>query len=162
MYAMNKEKCKKIIKKQKLNGAKECAYLAVFVALLIAAQVVFALVPGVEIVTVLFIAYAFVLGWGRGMLAATAFSLLRQFIFGMNANVLVLYLVYFNFLTLVFGLLGKMIKKPFKFLPLIIVLACVCTALFTMLDSPVSMILLSIDTVPMELSIMNFRLNPLP
>ena len=57
-----------------LRAAKECAYLAVFVALLIAAQFVFSFLPGVEIVTVLFVGYAFVFGVKRGMLAATAFS----------------------------------------------------------------------------------------
>ena len=137
MYAMNDKKQQNTSKNKRANTAntaKECAYLAVFVALVIAAQAVFAFVPGVEIVTVLFIAYAFVFGWGRGMVAATAFSLLRQMLFGLSPNVLVLYLVYFNFLTAVFGLLGKAIKRPVLFLPIIILCGCVCTAGFTLFD----------------------------
>ena len=134
MYAMNDKKQQNSSKNKRANTAKECAYLAVFVALVIAAQAVLAFVPGVEVVTVLFIAYAFVFGWGRGMIAATAFSLLRQMLFGLTPNVLVLYLVYFNFLTAVFGLLGKAIKRPVLFLPIIILCGCVCTAGFTLFD----------------------------
>ena len=61
-----------------VRSAKECAYLALFVALQIAAQLLFSALPGVEIVTLLFISYSFVFGVRRGTLAATAFALLRQ------------------------------------------------------------------------------------
>ena len=135
MYAMNKNTQGQINKKKAVNTAKECAYIAVFVALVIAAQVVLAAVPGVELVTVLFVPYAFVFGWKRGMAAATTFSLLRQFVFGVYPTVLVLYLVYFNILTLSFGLLGRKIKNPVRAFPLLVVVACVSTACFTMLDN---------------------------
>ena len=69
------------------NTAREIANLAVFVALVLAAQFLFSFVAGVEIVTVLFVTYAFTFGIRRGMLAATAFSLLRMFIFGVFFNV---------------------------------------------------------------------------
>ena len=118
-----------------LGTAKECAFIAVFVAVLITVQLVLSFVPGVKLVTVLFVAYSFVFSWKRGMISATIFSLLRQIIFGFYPTVLILYLVYFNLLTLCFGLLGKAIKRVGVFLPVIVVVACVCTAIFTMFDN---------------------------
>ena len=132
---MNKEKMDKKAKKRLAHSAKECAYLAVFVALTIAAQFALSALPSVEIVTVLFCAYAFTFGIKRGMLAATAFSLLRQLLFGFYPTVLILYLTYYNFLASVFGFLGNKMKKPLRFLPLLIVCACVCTVCFTMFDN---------------------------
>ena len=88
------------------SSAKELAYISVFVALLIAVQLILSFIPGVELVTVLFVAYSFSMGVRRGMLAATTFSLLRQLDFGFFPTVLVLYLIYFNLLCLLFGLLG--------------------------------------------------------
>ena len=77
------------------HSAKECAYLAVFVAVTIALQALLAVVPGLELVTVMFVAYSFTMGAKRGVVAAVAFSLLRQFLFGIYPKVLVLYLLYF-------------------------------------------------------------------
>lgn len=126
-------------KKAKKNiwarSAKECAYLAVFVALLIGAQLPLAAIPGVEIVTLLFISYSFVFGICRGMLAATAFSMLRQFVFSFSPTVLVLYLVYYNFLSAVFGGFGHIVKRPLVCLWWLTAAACVCTVCFTLFDN---------------------------
>ena len=81
-------------KLEKFRSAKELAYLSLFVALTISVQWALTALPGVELVTVLFVSYAFAFGKGRGMVAATAFSLLRQLVFGLYPNVLVLYLAY--------------------------------------------------------------------
>ena len=118
-----------------VRSAKECAYLAVFVALLIAAQLVFSAVPGVEVVTVLLVCYAFVFGVRRGVAVAIAFALLRQIVFGFQPTVLVLYLVYFPALTAAFGGFGHAVKKPLYSLWWLVLVACVCTASFTMLDN---------------------------
>ena len=118
-----------------LRSAKECACIAVFVALVIAAQLLLAMVPGVEVVTVLFVAYAFTFGIRRGMIAATAFALLRQMAFGFFPTVLVLYLVYYNALAAVFGGLGRVVKRPLFSLWWLLLVACVCTASFTMIDN---------------------------
>lgn len=115
--------------------AKDCAYVAVFVALVMAAQLVLSSVPGVEVVTVLFVTFAFTFGVTKGVFAATAFSLLRQILFGFYPKVLVLYLVYYNLLCLTFGLLGKKIKDPQKGLLWIVLAACVGTVCFTLLDN---------------------------
>ena len=124
--------------KHRANTAKECAYLAVFVAVVITAQMALSFVPGVEIVTVLFVTYSFVTGWKRGMIAATAFAFLRQIVFGFFPTVLILYLIYYNLLALGFGLLGGKLQNPKKNLPLIVGLACVGTVLFTLTDDIVT------------------------
>lgn len=121
-------------KQKKIHVGKECAYLAVFVALVIAAQLCLSAVAGVEVVTVLFAAYAFTFGAGRGMLAATAFSLLRMLVFGFLPQVLVLYLLYYNAFTLLFGALGERLEEPLKRLWLLILLACIATLIFSALD----------------------------
>ncbi len=136
---MNGENCQNpTIKKRVKKGARsarECAYLAAFVALLIAAQLALSFVPGVEIVTVLFVAYSLVMGVRRSMLAATAFSILRGFVFGFFPTVLLLYLIYFNLLALCFGLIGRKWQVGIKTLPFLIAVACFCTVCFTMLDN---------------------------
>lgn len=122
-------------KKRTVHSAKECAFLAVFVALVIAVQLCLAAIPGVELVTVLFLAYAYVMGAKRGIIAATVFTILRQLLFGFTPVVFCLYIVYFNSFTLLFGLLGKKWKNNVRALPYLVVLACVCTACFTLLDN---------------------------
>lgn len=122
-------------KKGLAASAKECAYIAVFVAFTIAAQLALSFIPGVEIVTVLFVSFSYAFGIKRGMAAATAFSLLRQIVFGFYPVVLVLYLVYYDALAAVCGALGRSKKKGTERLPQTIVTACVCTVGFTMLDN---------------------------
>ena len=139
MYGLHTDKTRKNkVKTATARSAKECAFLAVFVAVVIALQLALSAIPGVELVTVLFVTYAYVFGWKRGMAAATTFALLRQLLFGFFPTVLILYLIYYNFLTLLFGLLGKKIKFTYKFLPLLVVIACVCTLLFTVLDGVIT------------------------
>ena len=116
-------------------SAKECAYLAAFVALVIALQLAFSAVPGVELVTVCFVSYSFAMGAKRGMIAATAFTLVRQLIFGFFATVLILYLVYFNLLALTFGLLGTRASIKRRHLIWLIIIACLGTAFFTVFDN---------------------------
>jgi hypothetical protein len=132
---MNDKNGQNSTKRKQRAIAKNCAYIAVFVALTIAAQLCFAAIPGVELVTVLFVTFSFAFGCRSGMIAATAFSLLRQLVFGFSATVLLLYLIYFNLLALLFGFLGKYISLRVKCVPLLTVIACVCTIGFTMLDN---------------------------
>ena len=47
----------------------------------------------------------------------------------------ILYLLYYNLLSLCFGLLGKKVKAPLKWLPLIVIIACVCTVCFSLIDN---------------------------
>ena len=117
------------------NLGKDCAYIGVFVALTITAQLCLSFLPGIEVVTVLFVTFSFAFGCRRGMAAATAFSLLRQLVFGVSTTVLVLYLIYYNLLALLFGFLGRWQKVTLPKLILFTALACVCTVCFTMLDN---------------------------
>lgn len=119
-------------------SAKECAFVAVFVALVIAAQLALSAVPGVEVVTLLFVAYAFTFGVRRGMAAATAFALLRQLVFGFYPTVFLLYVVYYNLLAATFGWLGGRVQNPVKRLWLVVLVACVCTVCFTLIDNVIS------------------------
>ena len=119
--------------RQKLG--KDCAYIGVFVALTITTQLCLSFLPGVELVTALFVAFAFAFGCQRGIAAATVFSLLRHVVCGFYPTVLVLYLIYYNLLCLLFGFLGRWSRlTPQKVLWLTAV-ACVCTICFTMLDN---------------------------
>ncbi len=138
MYAMNDKKEKKTSKNSPLKTGRECAYLAVFVALVIAAQLALSVVPAVEVVTLLFVAYSSVFGARRGMLAATAFSLLRQLVFGFYPTVLIVYLLYYNLLTVCFGALGKGGETKGNTLWKYVIVACVCTVCFTLLDNVVT------------------------
>ena len=123
----NRESWKKIA-----GSAKELAYMATFTALLIASQLVLSAIPGVELVTVLCVAYAYVFGFRRGMVVATVFSVLRQLVFGFFPVVLILYLVYFNLLTFLFGKLGE--RKKWK-LFWVVLFACGCTLFFHVFDN---------------------------
>lgn len=129
------ERKKPSLKRAVVKTSKETAYIAVFVALVIAAQLALAFVPGVEVVTLLFVSYAFAFGVRRGVCAATAFALLRQIVFGIYPTVLLLYLVYYNLLAAIFGLLGRRVKRPARNLWWLVVVACLCTVLFTMIDN---------------------------
>lgn len=124
--------------RKKIKWGRECAYIAVFVALLIAAQFCLAMIVGVEVVTLLFVTYAFAFGWKRGIISAVAFSLLRQLVFGFFPQVLCLYLVYYPLLTLFFGLLGKDKTATPKELVSVVLFACLGTLLFSLLDLGIS------------------------
>ncbi len=121
-----------------LTTAKECAYVAVFTALLIGAQWVLSAIPNIEVVTTLFICYAFSFGVRRGMICATAFSLLRQFVFGFFPTVLILYLVFYNAMAILFGAFGKTRMRGMKLLLFTLPIACICTACFTVLDTVIT------------------------
>lgn len=133
---MKKERREKNAKALAIRSAKESAYIALFVALLISSQLLLSFFVGVELVTVLLISFSYAFGIRMGGAAATAFSLLRGFVFGFFPNVLILYLIYFNAITLLFGFLGKIkfCKKAWRFIPFVAT-ACLCTAAFTMLDN---------------------------
>ena len=57
-----------------------------------------------------------------------------MFLFGFFPNVLVLYLIYYNLLALVFACLGKRVKNPMRVLWWLVLVACFCSACFTLLD----------------------------
>ena len=119
-----------------MKTAKEITVIGLFVALLIGGQFVLSGISGIEIVTVLIVSFCFYFGVFRGVIVATAFSLLRCFIFGFFPNVIVLYLIFYNLVAIIFGLLGKAFNKSanLKKLIIIVLLAIGVTVLFTVLD----------------------------
>ena len=121
-------------------GAKKIILPSVFTALLIGGQFVLSGISGVEVVTVLLLTFTYKYGIKQGLLVANAFSLLRCFVFGFMPNVIILYLVYYNLFVIVFGLLGKAFKSEYgvKKHAIIIAVAIVMTALFTILDNVIT------------------------
>ena len=119
-----------------IRSAKEVARTAVFVAAVIGSQYALSAVPFVEVVSLLFICYAFVFGVVRGVVAAVAFALLRQLLFGFYPVVLILYCVHFSCLSLVFGGLKRFCPwKGWRLLVIAVSAAVVCTVAFTLLDN---------------------------
>ena len=120
-----------------MNSAKKIILPGVFTALLIGGQLALSGISGIEVVTVLLLTFVYRYGIGQGLLVANAFSLLRCFIFGFMPNVIVLYLIYYNFFVLVFGFIGKVFKHEYSVKKHIIVLfvAVIMTALFTIIDN---------------------------
>ena len=125
------------------NSAKECAYIGVFIAAVIATQAALSVAVGIELVTVLFAAYAYTFGVRRGVIAATAFSLLRILIFGFSLPALILYLIYYNVFALAMGMLARVVKNPLKGLFFIVLAVSICTVCFTLLDDIITPLYLS-------------------
>lgn len=119
-----------------MKSAKEITTISLFVALLIGGQFALSGISGIEIVTVLFTSFCFYFGVLRGSVVATAFSLLRCFIFGFFPNIITLYLIYYNLVALIFGLLGNVFLRKVNVKKLIVVTlsAVLCTVFFTALD----------------------------
>ncbi len=106
------------------SPAARIAYIALMTALLTCGQAAFAFVPGVEIVTLLLVCFSSAFGVRDGVIAAAAFSLLRNFLWGFYPVVILLYLIYFPLLAAVFGLLGR-IKDEFFDRPPLLLAICV-------------------------------------
>ena len=122
-----------------MKTAKDIALIGVFTAMLIGGQLVLSGIAGVEVVTVLLLAFSYYFGIIRGLFVANVFSILRCFIFGFFPTVIILYLVYYNLFVIVFGLMGKRFKELNLKIHIIIVLAAVfMTVFFTVLDDIIS------------------------
>ena len=126
-----------------MKTAKEISIISVFVALLISGQLALSAVSGIEIVTALTVSFFYFFGLKRGLIVATAFSLLRCIIFGFIVNVVILYLIYYNLLALVIWLASKALKSQTKIKDIIIVtaIAVVMTVLFTIIDNVLSLVM---------------------
>lgn len=132
----NREKTTRV---RVLLSAREIAAAAVMCALLLTVQYVLSFVPGVELVTALFLAFCVFFGRRCGVLTATAFSLLRCFLFGFYPNVIVLYLIYFNVFALFFGWLGER-RRPVAVLvcPILLFILAAGALALALCDLPVS------------------------
>ena len=127
-----------------MRTAKDIAFTAMMTAILVAAQLALGMVQGVEVVTVLFLSFCVTLGVRRGMLVANTFSLARCLLFGFFPTAVVLYVVYYNLFAVVFGSVGKAIRKlsDVKRLIILVAAAVVMTAVFTLLDDIITPLML--------------------
>ena len=125
------------------RGAGYVAVVAVFTALLLAAQYALWFVKGVEVVTVLLLVFSYRFGVRCGVLSAVAFSLLRCLLFGFFPNVVLLYLLYYPLFAACFGVFGNALHRRtgVGVQMLLTVLAVLFTALFTLLDDAVTPLL---------------------
>ena len=130
-------------KQSALRGVGYVAVVAVFTALLLAAQYALWFVKGVELVTVLLLVFSYRFGVRCGVLSAVAFSLLRCLLFGFFPNVVLLYLFYYPLFAACFGLLGNALHRRtgVRVQMLLTVLAVLFTALFTLLDDALTPLL---------------------
>ena len=113
---------------------------ALMVALLISVQFCLSFVYGAELVTVLFVSFCYVYGVRKGLIVATVFSIARCIIFGFFVNVIILYLVYYNFVAIIFGLLNKH-KKVFSVVaPLLLLFVAILCLYYAICGVPISLI----------------------
>ena len=127
-------------KQSALRGVGYVAVVAVFTALLLAAQYALWFAKGVEAVTVLLLVFSYRFGVRCGVLSAVAFSLLRCLLFGFFPNVVLLYLIYYPLFAACFGGVGNALRRraDLKTQLLLTALAVLFTALFTLLDDAVT------------------------
>lgn len=124
-----------------MRTAREIAICALAAALLIAVQIALSFLPGVELVTAVFLAFCYTFGRRSGVVTATAFSLLRCFVFGFYPSVVALYLIYYNLFALLFGGLGERNKPlPPWLAPAILLFLAAASALLACLRLPVSIL----------------------
>lgn len=130
-----------------MKKTKEIALIGVYTALLIGGQVALSAISGVEVVSVLLASFALHYGIKRGMLVATAFSLLRCLVFGFFPNVIILYLIYYNLFATAFGALGKRYKREMnpKRHVFIVAVGVAFTILFTLLDNVITPLYYGLD-----------------
>ena len=127
-------------KQSALRGVGYVAVVAVFTALLLAAQYALWFVKGGGAVTVLLLVFSYRFGVRGGGLSAVAFSLLRCLLFGFFPNVVLLYLIYYPLFAACFGGLGNALRRraDLKTQLFLTALAVLFTALFTLLDDAVT------------------------
>ena len=123
-----------------MKATKDLTIIGLYTALLIGGQIALFSVSGIEIITLLFTAYAFYFGALRGCVLATTFSLLRCFVFGFFPNVLILYLVYYILFVIIIGNVGKLMQRKLNVKKhiLVVLVVVLLTALFTVIDNVVT------------------------
>ncbi len=124
---------------------------ALFTAILIAVQFALSGVAGVELVTVIFLAFCYCAGQRAGLTVGICFSLLRCFLFGFYPTVVVLYLIYYPSFALFFGFLGKKFGQDISIYRYIAIigLATLFTILFTLLDDVVTPLMFGFNKTAM-------------
>lgn len=104
-------------------------------------------VSGIEIVTVLFLSFAYVFGVKRSIFVANAFSVLRCLIFGFFPTVIILYLVYYNLFAVAVGAIGNKLNHAYslKNHVILVIAAVLLTVCFTLIDNVITPIFYKFD-----------------
>lgn len=122
--------------------SKEISVVALFSAMLIGVQYALSGIHGVELVTVFLLCFSYAFGARRGAIAALAFALLRNLVFGFFPTVVILYCVYYPCFALLCGTLGGLLERGVRnrILKTVIMVACavVMTVFFTLLDDVIT------------------------
>lgn len=116
--------------------ARDLALVSIYTAMLIGGQLIFSWIAGIEIVTVLLVAFCYSFGIRRSLALVNAFLWLRCVIFGFFPTVVILYIVYYNLFAIVFAIIGKMQKQRISVInvAIVVIFAALMTTLFTLLD----------------------------
>ncbi len=115
-----------------MNKTKDVTVTAMYTALLIAAQYALSFVAGVEVVSVMIAVFAAVFGSKKGVILGLSFSVVRCIFFGFYPTVIVLYAIYFPLYAFVVSIPAR---KNLDRLWVVVPLAALLTACFTMLDN---------------------------
>lgn len=122
--------------------SKELSVVALFAAMLIGVQLALSGIRGVELVTVFLLCFSYAFGAWRGAVAALAFALLRNLVFGFFPTVVILYCIYYPCFALLCGMLGGLLEGGVrnKILKTVIMVACavIMTVFFTLLDDVIT------------------------
>lgn len=122
-----------------MKQTKDVTVIAMYTALLIAAQYALSFVAGVEVVSAMIAVFAAVFGTKKGVILAVSFSVVRCLAFGFFPTVIVLYLVYFPLYALVMSLPAK---KNVDRIWVVVPLAAALTACFTLIDDVLTPLLM--------------------
>ena len=135
-----------------MKTTKDLALISTFTALLIGGQLALSAVSGIEIVTVLFLGFAYVFGVKRSVFVANAFSVLRCLIFGFFPTVIILYLLYYNLFAIVIGCIGNRLKHAYSLKNhiILVVVAILLTVCFTLFDNVITPLFYQFDAQSTE------------
>lgn len=123
-----------------MKQTKDVTVIAMYTALLIAAQYALSFAAGVEVVSAMIAVFAAVFGTKKGVILAVSFSVVRCLAFGFFPTVIVLYLVYFPLYAFVMSLPAK---KNVDRIWVAVPLAAALTACFTLIDDVLTPLLMS-------------------
>ena len=128
-----------------MRSVKNITLIGMYVALLLASQLILSGISGIEVVTVLLLCFCYTFGSLKGMAVATVFSLIRCLIFGFYINVIILYLIYYYLFAVYFGWLGKRFSEKInsKNIFIIFVSVLLFTVGFTFLDDIITPLIYS-------------------
>lgn len=132
-----------------MKTTKNLALISTFTAVLIGGQFALSAVSGIEIVTVLFLSFAYVFGVKRSIFVANAFSVLRCLIFGFFPTIIVLYLIYYNLFAVVVGAIGNKLKHDYSLKNHVIlaIVAILLTVCFTLFDNVITPLFYQFDSI---------------